>query len=181
MPKMTRERRLLMVELEDYPKDLVSKFFAATRNWSNRDARRLAYIQAVKDYQKELEKYYGDQWPFVVSERYNDVTLAERMFAFPKETFVLKQENRAEKIKEREEQFQANYVKALINTGNYDLAQKVAELKKRDWLNFSFLSPAIEYIYWPVETPEEDIDEYNELTHRDVEDVLNEIKRKYNV
>ena len=103
------------------------------------------------------------------------------MFAFPKETFVLKQENRAEKIKEREEQFQANYVKALINTGNYDLAQKVAELKKRDWLNFSFLSPAIEYIYWPVETPEEDIDEYNELTHRDVEDVLNEIKRKYNV
>ena len=71
-----------MVELEDYPKDLVSKFFAATRNWSNRDARRLAYVQAVKDYQKELENYYGDQWPFVVSERYNDVTLSRTYVRF---------------------------------------------------------------------------------------------------
>ena len=73
MPKMTRERRLLMVELEDYPKDLVSKFFAATRNWSNRDARRLAYVQAVKDYQKELEKLIPEVDLFISIKEYDNL------------------------------------------------------------------------------------------------------------
>lgn len=145
---MTAERRRLMIELKDYPQDVVSQFLNKTRNWTNRDAARLEYIAQVKNYQRNLENYYGEFWPQIVASRYSNVTLTERMFAMPPATFKLSSYERINRpIAERESGYQANYVKGLVSSGRMDLAERVAELTPKQWIAFSLSVPPIELHY----------------------------------
>lgn len=151
MPRMTPERRRLMIELQDYPQDIVSQFLNETRNWTNRDAARLEYVAQVKNYQRNLENYYGEFWPQVVASRYSNVTLAERMFAKPPATFKLgsfyERIGRPNYVAEREAGYQANYVKGLVSSGRMELAERVAMLSPRQWVAFSLNAPPIELHY----------------------------------
>lgn len=151
MPRMTPERRRLMVELKDYPQDVVSQFLNETRNWTNRDAARLEYVTQVKNYQRNLENYYGELWPQVVASRYSNVTLVERMFAKPPATFKLtsfyERIGRSNYIAEREAGYQANYVKGLVSSGRMELAERVARLSPKQWVAFSLYAPPIELHY----------------------------------
>ena len=177
MPKMTETRKRLMEKVKDYPQDLISSFFAKTRNWNNRDARRLEYVKKVQQYEKNLADYYGDKWPEVRSARYGDVTLAERMFAKPSHTFeqsdFYQRAGDKKYISEREMRYQANYAAALLKTGRADLAERVAALSPRQWVAFSLNAPDISLFYLEYEDDEDEI-------RKDAEDSLDRVEGEEN-
>ena len=177
MPKMTETRKRLMEKVKEYPQDLISSFFAETRNWSNRDARRLEYVEKVQQYEKNLADYYGDKWPEVRASRYGDVTLAERMFAKPSHTFeqsnFYRRADDKKYIAEREAGYQANYVAGLLKTGRADLAERVATLSPRQWVAFSLEAPDISLFYQDYENDEDPV-------RTDVEDVLARVEGEEN-
>lgn len=177
MPKMTETRKRLMEKVKDYPQDLISSFFDETRNWDNRDARRLEYVEKVQQYEKNLMDYYGDKWPEVRASRYSNVTLAERMFAKPSNTFELtdfyRRADDKNYISEREARYQSNYAGALLKTGRADLADRVAALSPRQWVAFSLNAPDISLFYLEYEDDEDPI-------RKDVEDALDRVEGEEN-
>lgn len=177
MPKMTETRKRLMEKVKDYPQDLISSFFDETRNWDNRDARRLEYVEKVQQYEKNLMDYYGDKWPEVRASRYGDVTLAERMFAKPSHTFeqtnFYRRADDKNYIAEREAGYQTNYAAGLFKTGRGDLAERVAALSPRQWVAFSLNAPDISLFYLDYEDDEDPI-------RKDVEDALDRVEEEKN-
>lgn len=177
MPKMTETRKRLMEKVKDYPQDLISSFFDETRNWDNRDARRLEYVEKVQQYEKNLMDYYGDKWPEVRASRYGDVTLAERMFAKPSHTFeqsnFYRRADDKNYIAEREARYQANYVAGLLKTGRGDLAERVAALSPQQWVAFSLNAPDISLFYLDYEDDDDPI-------RKDVEDALDRVEGEKN-
>ena len=178
MPKMTETRKRLMVKIRDFPEDVITQFMAKSRNWKNRDAERLRYIEHVEAYQRSLENYYGELWPAVLNQRYNNVTLYERLFAKPPQTFELRQ-NFYERISSpgyleyRERKWRGNYISALIKTGRAELAERVYKLNRRQWVAFSLDAPPIEFLYF------DDGLENSDSVARDVERLLSDAERNY--
>ena len=178
MPKMTATRKRLMVKIKDFPEDVITQFMAKSRNWKNRDAERLRYIEHVEAYQRSLENYYGELWPAVLNQRYNNVTLYERMFAKPPQTFELRQNfyeriSSPEYVEGRENRWRGNYIAALIKTGRAELAERVYKLNRRQWVAFSLDAPPIEFLYF------DDGLEKSDTVAQDVERLLRDVERKY--